>query len=124
MANRRVNGTRSDARSAGTTDRPHPSRAARPVVPPAVARRAQKRIADDVAAELGIEPLELRARAWHFEWIGAGCECADAGAYPCQDCQNETGNLLALLQAVVAETLAARTVLEARAADVPIGRRP
>jgi len=118
------NGTPSDARSNGSgTDRPGPPEAARPIVPPAMAVRAQKRIADEIAAELQIEPLELRARAWHYERIGAGCECTAAGAYPCKHCDFEVSDLLRLLQTVMDETFAVQRRIMERQADMPIGRR-
>jgi len=78
---------------------------------------------EDVAADLRIEPLELRARAWHFEMIGAGCECHAAGAYPCDCCDAETDNLWQLLLAVVDETINAHRLIQERSANLPIGRR-
>jgi hypothetical protein len=100
-----------------------PSSTARPIVPPGIARRAQKRLAQEIMDDLQIEPLELRARAWHFEMIGAGCDCFRAGAYPCSSCDDEARDLLQLLQSVMDETMAAQRRIIERSDTLPIGRR-
>ena len=119
----RNNGTPSDARTAGKGGSLDPLSAARPTVPPGLARRAQRRMTVEIAAELQIEPLELRARAWHFEMIGAGCECFADGVYPCDDCQAEAFDLLQLLQKVVDETITTHRLVQERSARIPRGRR-
>jgi hypothetical protein len=119
----RQNGTPSGARTAGKTPDQSALASARPTVPPAIARRAQKRISADIAAEMQVEPLELRARAWHFEMIGGGCECFTAGAYPCQACEDEAADLLQLLRSVMDETIEAYRRVQQRTAAIPPGRR-
>lgn len=102
-----------------------PARVSRPITAPAIVRRTLTRIATAIAADLEAEPLELRAAAYHYEMIGCGCECFEAGRYPCKDCQAETLELLALLRSVADDAIAA-TVQAMQRLDteqLPIGRR-
>lgn len=120
----RTNGTPSTAASAGKPADPGPqAQAPRSTVPPAIARRIHRNIAAEVAAELQIEPLELRARAWHFEMIGAGCPCHGADRYPCNECLREADDLLQLLRSVTDDAIRAAARMVARQDEIPRGKR-
>ena len=88
----RTNGTLPAAASAGNAAVPDLQRQA-----PRPARRARGR---------WIEPLELRAQAWHYEHLRGACRCPDRG-YPCPDCQQHITALVALLRQVADDSIAA-----------------
>lgn len=105
-------------------DRPGPQlRPARPIQTPGIARRTAQRIAREVADELNVEPLELRAQAWHFEMIGRGCECFEAECYPCDECKRESAEVLELLRSVTDAAITATVRVIQRGAEIPRGRR-
>lgn len=107
------------------TDNPVPQSrpAAQPIQPPGIARRIAQRIAREVSDELRLEPLELRAQAYHFEMIGSGCDCFESNRYPCDDCKRETADLLALLRSVLEDATAAAFRVYQRGQEIPRGRR-
>lgn len=57
------------------------------------------------AQAFSVEVIYQRAETWHAQHTGRGCDCREAGYYPCSACRAEILELVALLDSVVRDTI-------------------
>lgn len=52
-----------------------------------------------------VPSLQARALAFHRDTYGPGCDCHDAGTYPCADCAQEIADLVELLDRLAKDAI-------------------
>lgn len=52
-----------------------------------------------------VPSLQARALGFHRANLGSGCDCVEAGRYPCEDCRTEIAALVELLDTLAKDAI-------------------